>query len=68
MIITKKQAKEINNLHIKLSNMGRVFYAQQIVERVLDILEIKHEQYDDEEKGYYKNWRISNDSLEDHKE
>lgn len=64
MKLTQDQAKKINNLHIKVSNLGRVYHANTIIEELLDILHIKHERYNDEEKGHYMFWRISKESLE----
>lgn len=65
MKLTQDQAKKINNLHTKVSNLGRVFHANTLIEEVLNILQIKHERYNDEEKGYYRLWRISNESLKE---
>lgn len=65
MKITKEQAKQIRNLHTKCSNIGRVFHAYTLIEQVLEILNIKHERYNDKEKGFYMFWRIAKESLED---
>lgn len=64
MKLTKDQAKQINNLHIKASNLGRVYHAHTLIEEVLDIIGVKHERYNDEVKGHYYFWRICDDSLE----
>lgn len=64
MKITTDQAKKIINLHIQASNYSRVFNAYVLIEDVLNILGIKHERYNDIEKGYYMFWKINSSSIE----
>lgn len=63
MKITKEQAKQITNVYCKATSSSP--YALLVIEQVLEILNIKYERYNDEEKGFYMFWRIAKESLED---
>ena len=64
MVITKEQIKEITNLHIRASNIGRLAQPQQLIESILDILDIKHERFYCEETKTYFRWRIVSEQVE----
>jgi hypothetical protein len=65
MKLTREQARQITNLHIQLTNIGKVATAGQIIEMVLDILEVSHERYNDIEKKKFYFWRIRPESVSD---